>query len=110
VVPNQLNDMHDGKPQDAINRGDRWLRRNLGPVIKWAERNNTLIILTWDEDDHSADNHIVTMFIGQMVRPGLYGTRINHYSVLRTISDMYGLRPPGKSAAAAPITGIWKVN
>jgi len=107
IVPNQLNDMHDGEPQEAIRRGDKWLQDNIDPVIKWADRNNALIVLTWDEDDDSANNHIVTMFVGPMVKPGLYSTRIDHYTVLRTLCDMYGLRPIGKSAAAAPITDIW---
>jgi acid phosphatase len=32
---------------------------------------------------------------------------INHYNVLRTIEDMYGLAPLGKAASATPITSIW---
>jgi hypothetical protein len=42
-----------------------------------------------------------------MVTPGRYPGRIDHYSLLRTIEDMYGLTPLGKSADAASITGIW---
>jgi hypothetical protein len=45
-----------------------------------------------------------------MVAPGRYPGRIDHYSLLRTIEDMYGLTPIGKSADATPITGIWRTG
>ncbi len=34
--------------------------------------------------------------------------RITHYAVLRTIEGLYHLPHSAASAAAAPITGIWK--
>ena len=40
--------------------------------------------------------------------PGSYGETINHFNVLRTIEDMYGLPPAGASATATPITDIWQ--
>jgi len=42
-----------------------------------------------------------------MVRPGTSEQRIDHFSVLRTVEDMYGLPPLGKAAGAAPLSGIW---
>ncbi len=107
VVPNQLNDMHDGTAAIAIRRGDAWLKENIGPYVQWAEKHNSLLILTWDEDDDSSNNHIATIFIGPMVRSGSVGTRIDHYGVLRTLTDLYGLRPLGKSAERTPVAGIW---
>jgi acid phosphatase len=107
VVPNQLNDMHDDEPSLAIRRGDKWLQEHIAPFVKWAEANNSLLILTWDEDDDSGDNRIVTILVGPMVRAGTYDTRIDHYSVLRTITDLYGLQPLGMAARRASIKGIW---
>jgi hypothetical protein len=43
-----------------------------------------------------------------MVRAGSYTERIDHYRVLRTLEDLYGLRPTGNAANVAPITTIWK--
>ena len=37
-----------------------------------------------------------------MVTPGRYPGRIDHYSLLRTIEDMYGLSPLGASAEPEP--------
>jgi len=43
------------------------------------------------------------------VRPGRYAARIDHYGVLRTLTDMYGLPAPGEAAGSVPITGVWKI-
>lgn len=107
VVPNQLNDMHDGEPSEAIRRGDQWLKDNIDPYVRWAEHHNSLLILTWDEDDGTRDNHIATIFVGPMVKRGAIDTRIDHYGILRTLIDAYGLHPIGKSASRTPIKGIW---
>jgi phospholipase C len=107
VVPNQLNDMHDGAPPPSIIRGDRWLKEKLDSYVKWAATHNSLLILTWDEDDNSSDNHIPTIFVGPMVKRGIYKTRVLHYHVLRTIIDMYELRPLGETIKVNSIKDIW---
>jgi hypothetical protein len=106
VVPNQQNDMHDG----TISQGDAWFWNNLSGYYQWAKTHNSLLILTFDEDDSSASNQIFTLFVGPMVAPGLYSTRINHFNVLRTIEDMYGLGYAGAAASAAPITSAWTTS
>jgi acid phosphatase len=103
VVPNLDNDMHDG----SIARGDAWLRDHLDSYVQWAKANNSLFLLTWDEDSHGMGNHIVTLMVGQMVRPGRYAERINHYNTLRTLLEMYGLPAIASSAGADAITSSW---
>jgi hypothetical protein len=104
VVPNLNNDMHDG----TITRGDNWLRDHIDPYVQFAATHNSLLIVTWDEDDHLQSNRIPTIFVGPMVKPGRYSERINHYNVLRTLEDLYGLPHLGNAAAATPITDIWR--
>jgi acid phosphatase len=65
------------------------------------------VVFTWDEG-FDALNSIPTMFVGPMVRAGRYSERIDHYRVLRTLEDLYGLTPTGKAANVAPITDIWR--
>ncbi len=103
VVPDMENDMHDG----SIRKGDDWLKHHLGPYVEWATTHNSLLIVTWDEDDRRSKNRIPTIFVGPMVRPGVYNRRIDHYDVLRTLEEMYGLRFLGKSEDATPITDVW---
>jgi len=99
VIPNEQDNMHDG----GRAAGDQWLRQNLGAYVQWAKTNNSLFILTWDEDDGSHGKHVATLLIGSMVIPGQYGQTINHLNVLRTLEDMYGLDYLGNTAGVAPI-------
>ena len=110
VVPNQVNDMHDGPARNAIRRGDQWLEDHLDAYVRWSARHNSLLILTWDEDDGSSGNHIVTLFVGPMVEVGVYDARIDHYNVLRTIIDMYDLQPLGETAGKPAIRNIWRLE
>jgi acid phosphatase len=105
VIPDIQNDMHSG----SIKRGDAWLRRNLPPLVAWAAQHNTLIIITWDESSAPLTNHIPTLFVGPMVRPGRYPEPITHYAVLRTIEDMYGLPHAGHAAEVQPIVDCWRL-
>ena len=104
VVPDLCHDMHDC----SIATGDSWLRAHIGGYADWAMSHHSLLILTWDEDDGSQDNQIVTIFAGQSVRPGSYAERITHYSVLATIEAAYALPRDGQAATATPITDIWR--
>ena len=90
-----------------IQAGDRWLQTHLDAYVQWAQQHNSLLIVTWDEDNGKEHNRIATLFVGPMVRAGRYGQRITHYNVLRTIEDLYGLSHYGASADALPIIHIW---
>ena len=108
VVPNVADDMHDDPSATGIKKADTWLQTNLGAYAQWAQQNNSLLIVTWDENDSSAGNHIATIFYGPMVKTGQYNEAINHFNVLRTVDDMYGLTPTGAGGTAAtPITDIF---
>ena len=104
VVPDQSNDMHDG----SIESGDAWLKKNIEGYAQWAMQHNSLLIVTWDEGFGSNENRIATIMVGQMVKPGKYGQRIDHYNLLRTIEEMYGLPNLGESAGAQAIAGMWQ--
>lgn len=103
VIPNVDNDMHDG----SVTRGDTWLYQNLSGYAEWAKANNSLLIVTWDEDDNTARNQIPTILYGAGVRPGTYTEPISHYNVLSTLEQMYGLPKLGLAARAPAITDIW---
>ncbi len=103
VVPNQQNDMHDG----TIQQGDTWLKNNLDAYAQWAKTHNSLLILTFDEDNGST-GRIATIFVGAHVIPGQYSERINHYNVLRTIEASYGLSGLNNASTLNPITDVWQ--
>jgi hypothetical protein len=103
VVPNLCNDMHDC----GVAAGDDWAQQNLSSYVTWAQTHNSLLVVTFDEDGGSSANHIATFLVGPMVEVGPSDQRIDHYSLLRTLEDLYGLPPLGKAADAEPLTGIW---
>jgi acid phosphatase len=124
VIPDVVDDMHDGKyiPFE-VRMGDRWLRTRLGSYARWAETHNSLLIVTWDEDSNEnyrircpaiittepPANRIPTIIAGQHVKSGSSSaTAYSHHDLLRTILDMYGIAPFAGAATAKDIDDIWR--
>ncbi len=104
VVPNQQNDMHDG----TTRMGDDWLRANLGGYAQWARTHNSLLIVTFDEDNAAGPNRIPTVFYGAGLTPGsTNATTWTLHHLLRTVGDMYGATPPGRAELLQPIVGVF---
>jgi hypothetical protein len=103
VIPNLDNDMHDG----TITQADTWLFDNLSHYANWAVANNSLLIITFDEDDGGSKNQIPTVIYGGHVKAGSYSEPISHYNVLATIEEMYNLPKTGLAANAPAISDIW---
>jgi len=111
VIPNMDYDMHNiGLPGDAaaIRRGDHWLKDHLEVFAEWAKKHNSLLIVTFDEDNYDPQNgnRIPTIFYGAKIVLGKYNFPINHYNVLHTLESIYGL-PSTDNIVAAPISGVW---
>ena len=104
VSPNMCHDMHDC----SIRTGDRWMRKHLGRYARWAPRHNSLLIVTFDENAGGSANPIPTIIVGANVHRGVYRERLNHYKLLRTIEDIYGLPALGRAKAASPLSTIWR--
>lgn len=120
VIPNLDHDMHDGFPGTKRKAGDDWLRDNLNSYKEWAKTHNSLLIVTWDEDNKTVlakrvtkppANRVAAIFVGEMVKAGFKSDKqYDHVDLLRTIVEMYGL-PPLPAAAYAKakvIDDIWK--
>src|SRR4030095_15883324 len=87
VSPNMCHDMHDC----SVRTGDRWLEKHFRRYARWAPRNNSWLIVTFDENAGGSAHSIPTIIVGANVRPGVYAERLDHYGLLRTIEDAYGL-------------------
>jgi phospholipase C len=103
VVPNLCNDMHDC----SVSTGDTWLKNKLGAYATWAKTHNSLLVVTFDEDDSSASNRIPTLFYGAHVATGSYSEHITHYTVLRTLESLTGVACVANSCSASTISDIW---
>jgi acid phosphatase len=104
VIPNIDNDMHSG----SVAQADNWLQQHLSSYAEWAKANNSLLVVTWDEsDDYIVPNRIPMIIYGANVKPGTYADRINHYNLLSTLEQMYGLPKTGQATKAPAISDIW---
>ena len=121
--PNLDDDGHDPKsnPQLGLKKSADWLRVFLTTWLHFDDKTwvpkdeqlkRTLVIVTYDESEgDNKPERIYTVFLGAMVKPQEVKAAYNHYSVLRTIEDNFGLDPIHKESgdgAAPVITGIWK--
>ncbi len=90
ITPNLCDDMHDC----SVSTGDKWLQSNLPAIFTspaWTTQ-TSLMLITWDEDDGNASNHVATLVIGPSVIPGyLSSTVYNHYSLLKTLEQDWSL-------------------
>jgi hypothetical protein len=104
VIPNLNHDMHNG----TVAQGDSWLQQNLSSYAEWAKANNSLLVVLWDEsNDYLFPNRIPMIFYGANVKTGTYDEKIDHYNLLSTLEQMYGLPKTGRAANAPAITDIW---
>ncbi len=106
VIPNLVHDMHSA----SIESGDAWLHDHVAPLVAWAKRNNALIVITWDESSARLTNHIPTLFVGPMVKPGRYDEVVSHGRLLRTIEDLFALRHAGSATTATSILDCWATS
>ncbi|MFG3101388.1 alkaline phosphatase family protein [Streptomyces sp. NPDC048182] len=107
VIPDMCDDMHDC----SVGTGDTWIKKNLDGYAQWAKTHNSLLLATFDEDNFTSVNQIYTVAVGAGVKTGYQsGAQINHYNVLRTIEDMYGLPALGGAANKSPITDAWTTS
>jgi acid phosphatase len=104
VVPDLCNDMHDC----GVATGDAWAKKNLQPYVDWATQHNSLLMVTFDEDSGTHDNHIATVVAGAGVAATTSDQHVDHYDLLRTIEDMYGLGHLGAAADAQGLVGVWQ--
>jgi hypothetical protein len=113
-TPNLDDDGHDpfynaGK---GLRKSSRWLESFLQTWFPWdqKEMKGTLVIVTFDESEgDEKDERIYTVFLGDMVKNQTVDKEYNHYSVLKTIEDNFGLPPMNSGDTnAAPITEAWK--
>jgi phosphatidylinositol-3-phosphatase len=100
VIPNLDHDMHSA----SVSRGDQWLRTHFANYVAWARHHDSALLVTWDEDNRRAHNHIPTVLVGAHVPVRHYAARVDHYTVLRTIEWSYGLSPLGEAARRRPVT------
>ena len=106
VSPNMCSDMHDC----PVATGDAWLKTHLAAYAAWAMTHNSLLVVTFDENSGGTVNQIPTLVVGEAIRPGSYPEPMNHYTLLRTLEDLYGLPALGNAKRMTGLRSIWTTS
>ncbi|HZT92335.1 MAG TPA: alkaline phosphatase family protein [Gaiellaceae bacterium] len=104
VVPDLCDDMHDC----SVATGDRWLAGFVPPLLRLPR---TAVFVVFDEgsSDAGGGGRVAAIVAGTAVRRHVVDPQpANHYVLLRTIEDAFGLAHLGASAGVRPLEGIWR--
>jgi acid phosphatase len=105
IVPNLCHDMHDC----STAQGDAWLRSFVPRITSSpAFADNGLLVITFDEaEGGDGSQHTVLLFAGPWVAAGTRVTaRSDHYALLRTVQEAYGLPCLAESCRAEPMAAL----
>ncbi len=90
IIPNLCNDMHDC----STATGDAFLASFVPRITGSAMFANSVLFITWDEGttDAGGGGRVATLVVSPLARPGARsGMAHDHYSLVRTIEDAWGL-------------------
>jgi len=116
IVPN---DYHQGEKPDPeagsnlIRNADRWLQGQIRTIqASAAYRRDGAILVLWDEGAACCDNPSGLIAVSRFAKRGYASrTAFSHPSTLRTIQDIFGLRPYLRQAAhARNLQELFRVN
>lgn len=111
VLPNTINDAHDG----TLAQADAWLQENIAPLLaNSAFQSGGLLIITFDEGEQSDINHgggqVATLVISSQSKKGFQSqTLYQHQSTLRLILASSGIKTfPGLAGTAPDMTEFFQ--
>jgi phospholipase C len=102
ITPNLCSDMHDCD----VATGDAWLANVVPDLLQSPAFGNGVLFLVWDEGstDVGGGGQVPLIVASPWTTPGIQSVASeNHYSLLRTIEDAWGLPPLGASADASSL-------
>src|SRR5437899_6088010 len=107
ITPNMCNDMHDC----SIATGDIWLKGQIPSILASPAftQQNSLLLLTWDEDDFTGSNRVDLVVAGGRSKTQYVSTSTyNHYSILSTLESAWGLASlTTNDGSAAPMSDFY---
>ncbi len=107
ITPNLCNDMHNSSgcaTPSRVGNGDNWLASEIPKLLaSSAYTNRGAIVITWDEGTGGAAGPFGTIVLSPLAKGGGYRNtnRFDHASTLRTVQEIFGVRPFLYAAAGA---------
>ncbi|MEO6206059.1 MAG: alkaline phosphatase family protein [Mycobacteriales bacterium] len=107
LVPDLCHDGHDCSLKTADDYLRSWLDRVIaGPDYRGGR---LAIIVTFDEDDGSADNTVLTAVISPRTKGVVSDEPFTHYSLARYLAQLIRTNPPGEAAAAPQLRSAFGI-
>jgi hypothetical protein len=107
ITPNLCSDMHDC----SVATGDEWLQIVVPYILDTPDFATSVLFLVWDEGTSNigGGGRVPMLVVSPLVQPGFQSTAAqNHYSLLRTIQDAWGLGPLAQTSTALAMTEYFK--
>jgi hypothetical protein len=107
VIPSLHDDMGDN---GTVPDGDSWDQTNLNGYAQWAASHNSLLIIISDESSTNGQpgeggNIVPMIVVGTGITPGsINASPYDHYSLLHTLEDYFGLGHLGNSVNAVDLS------
>ena len=125
IIPNECNDMHGAPPwcvdsdgtgtlqqSFLIAQGDKFVGNVVNQITSsstWQSGNNAIVV-TWDEGN-TANSQIVTIVIANHGPRGVTDkTSFNHFSLLASLQQTFGLGCLLNSCTANPMTNLFAIT
>jgi hypothetical protein len=98
VIPDLCNDAHDC----TLGRADGWLKKKVGRVLAGPDwkSGHLAVVITADEDDRLHGNVVLTVVAHPALSHVVVTTRLGHYGLSRSYSQVSGATPIGHAADA----------
>jgi hypothetical protein len=125
IVPDECHDMHGAPPwcldsnepatvEDnyLVSTGDAFVRETIDEITSspvWEQGTNA-IVLTFDEGEFATDQIPAIVITNHGPRGVTDATPYNHYSLLRSVEEAFGLGCLLESCAATPMTRLFEVT
>jgi hypothetical protein len=111
IIPNDCENGHDRcATHNAVHQFDDFVAREV-PKIQASPEFGTdgLIVVVWDEGSDADPLHVGGALLGPHVKPSTSARKFDHYSLLRTLEDGFGISHHLAHAARAhAFTGVWR--
>lgn len=103
ITPDLCHDEHSCD----VSVGDGWLRQTVGMIIgSKAWTSGGVLFVVWDEDDGTADNHVLSLVVAPRQSHRVSNQPYTHYSLLATIEDLLRVGRLGQAVGATPMTDL----
>jgi phosphatidylinositol-3-phosphatase len=104
ITPDACHDGHDCSDREA----DSYLAGQVPKILGSAAwQKDGLLLIVWDEDDGSAANQVALLVVAPNLSQHLTNKPHDHYSLLATVEDRFGLPRLGQAKSADPVNELF---